>query len=82
MKKSWKKMWTDHFERKYAAAVARWDGKFDDDRLVFCNTYRMIVRALDSLSDDPDTLVKCAMNSAFEKEQKSLDAILGYFENR
>ena len=82
MNKTWKKMWSDHFARKYASAVDRWDGRFTDDRIVFCNTYKMIVRALDSLPENPDTFVKCAMNSAFEKEQKSLDAILGYFENR
>lgn len=82
IKKSWKKMWTDHFERKYAEAASRWSGCYSDDRLVFCNVYHMIMRALDSLPEDPDVLVKSAMVSKFHEEQEALDRILVVFKGR
>jgi hypothetical protein len=82
IEKSWKKMWTDHFERKYADAASRWADCRSDDRLVFCNVYRMILRALGSLPEDPDVLVKSAMVSKFHEEQEALDRILVVFKGR
>ena len=82
IKKSWKKMWTDHFRMKYSETVERWTDCRSDDRLIFCNVYRMIMRALDSLPEDPDVLVKSAMVSKFHEEQEALDRILVVFKGR
>ena len=82
IRKNWKTMWKDHFRMKYLDHVERWEGKHDDDRVIVCNVYHMVMRALDSLADEPDVLVKGAMNVMLEKEQATLDKILTVFEGR
>lgn len=82
IKKCWKLRWKDHFRVKYADVVSRWEGRFDDDRVIVCNVYHMVMRALDSLADEPDILVKGAMGVKFEQEQKVLDKIVEHFGDR
>ena len=82
MEKSWKQMWKNHFRMKYEENAERWKEETHDDRLVFCNIYRMTQEALDSLPDEPHNLVCVAMNRKLQDLQKTLDEIKVVFSGR
>ena len=79
---TWKKMWKKHLEHKYAEHAIRWENETRDDRLVFCILYMQMQEALDSLDDEPQTLVRSAVTSRFETIQKAMDCILDVFKER
>jgi len=82
--KSWRQIHLDHIRFKYAKKAAEW-GKLErlyDDRLVFCNVYRLMEEALNSLPENPINYVCVAMNKKMEADRRMLDEILDVFEGR
>lgn len=51
-----------------------------DDRRVFINTYRQIYEAIDSLPDNPLSVVAVAMNRYITDERSMMDEIMRRFE--
>ena len=85
MSKTWKQMWTEHLQDKYEEAAERWGAEWDqetdksmmdNEKVVFNIMYHQMKEALDSLQDDPQTLVRSAVTSRFEQMQKAMDEIL------
>lgn len=85
MSKTWKQMWTEHLQSKYEEAAERWGAEWDqetdksmmdNEKVVFNIMYYQMKEALDSLPDDPQTLVRSAVTSRFEQMQKAMDEIL------
>ena len=81
MKKSWKERKLIVLRFHYEKLAAAWDNEGDDRRL-FCNLYKMIVHAVESLPDNPDNYVCCAMNNLIRDDRKTLDEIAARFAGR
>lgn len=79
---TWKQMHIQHLKHRYQRKAEQWKDITTDDRLVYCNLYRMILRALDSLPDTPDNYVCVAMNSKMEEDRQTLDEIAAVFADR
>lgn len=82
MEKTWKKMWQDHLRNKYGESAKRWQNETNDDRMVFCILYQQMQDALESLTDEPQTLVRSAVTSRLQSIQKSMDEIAVVFSGR
>ena len=82
MKKgSWKEMKLDNLRFFYGKLAAAWEGE-DDDRGLFSNTYKMIIAAIESLPENPDNYVRCAMNHAISADTKTMNSIAARFTGR
>lgn len=51
----------------------------EDDRNLMVNTYRMCVEAVESLDEDPATLVRVAMNRLLKEDCEIMDEIIRRF---
>ena len=82
--KSWKQIHLDHIHFAFRAKAEEWskEERLHDDRLVFCNIYRLMEEALNSLPDEPNNYVCVAMNRKMEADRQILNEILAVFENR
>ena len=84
VEKSWKQIHLDYIHFKYRAKAEEWL-KLEyvhDDRLVFCNVYRLMEEALNSLPEEPNNYVCVAMNRKMESDRQMLEEILDVFEGR
>lgn len=59
----------------YAKEYREWNGKYKDDRQLYCNLYEMLVEALEVLSDIENNFIWCAFNKEFREELKIMDDI-------
>lgn len=82
MNKPWKQMWKDHLARHYGEAADRWKNETHDDRLVFVNCYRIMQEALDTLPDEPNNFIACAVTNRIHDTMKTLDEIAEVFKGR
>ena len=79
MKKiSWKEHKLSNLRFFYGKLAAAWEHE-EDDRVLFSNTYKMIVAAVESLPENPDNYVRCAMNHAISADMKTMDDIAARF---
>lgn len=79
MTKTWKQHRISHHKFMYEDKAKRFAGHHDD-RQLFINTYNMILEALESLDDEPTTLVKVAMNHQISSEYEVMDEIIERFK--
>ena len=82
MNQSWKQRHIHHLKMLYGPLAEAWRGITSDDRLVFCNIYRRMLEALNSLPDEPLNYVCVAMNHALQDDRKILDRIAAAFQGR
>jgi len=72
---TWKERQKKTLLEYYAKYIPEFEDH-DDDRLIYCNTYKMITKALDDLPEEPQVLVRCAMNKAINQELCMMDRII------
>lgn len=73
---NWKENKIHHLEYFYGRAYRQFKAEgAHDDRIVYVNTYEMILKAINSLRKEPDIFVKCAMNEHIEKNLEILREI-------
>lgn len=72
-----------YMKRHYGSKAEEWKSlEVYDDRALYCNMYRMIIEALESLPDIPHLYVRVAMNKMMEKDCSTLTSILNVFRDR
>lgn len=52
---------------------------FDDDRKVFCNTYDMLMEAINAMETIENNLIWIAFNNQYHKEYSELQSIADRF---
>lgn len=75
---SWKESKIKFLKMHYEKYLAEFTG-WIDDRQIYCNTYKMIMRAVESLPDEPDNYIRVAMNHAINKDLQMMDSIILHF---
>ena len=80
---SWKylKLWV--WAHDYGYKANEWNNimpPVTDDRRIFINTYRQIYEAIESLPENPHSVVTVAINSYIQGERQMMDEIKRRFE--
>lgn len=76
MKKlSWRQSKIKFLKTHYEKYLEEFAGP-TDDRIIYCNTYRQIMSAVESLPEDPEIYIKCAMNHSINKDLQMMDSII------
>ena len=78
---TWKTHKLGYLKGVYGGYVAEFD-KYHDDRKLYCNMYRSLVEAVESLPDEPNGAVKVAMNRYINGELDTMQEIIDYFKNK
>lgn len=82
MRDSWKYLKLAVLEMEYGKKAEEWNNLYppvSDDRRVYINIYHQLVEAVQSLTDNPNTIVCVAMNRYIAEEKKTLDEIKKVF---
>ena len=79
---TWKEQKLDYMMFRYSDLAKKFDNGYGDDRQLFVNTFNMIVEALESLEDEPNIYIKCAVNKAIAEDIAVLNKIEKHFKNR
>lgn len=82
MNTSWKTKKLMALEREYGKEAKAWseiEPKVYDDRSVYINIYKVLVEALNSLEDEPHSVVRVAMNRYIAEAKKTMDKIRSKF---
>ena len=80
---SWKQMHRDYFIITFRDTFEKFDESgAHDDRMVFCNMYRYMLEALDSLPENPHNIVCVAMNEKLKEYRETMRKIKEHFSNR
>lgn len=69
-------------EFTYGNAYSEWNGKYHDDRLLFCNIYRILLEAYDAMATVENNYIWCAFNHKMEADEKYLKRILKNFNHK
>ena len=77
-KKTWKQQKLDFMKHLYGKYIDEFRG-CQDDRGLYCNTYWLIVEAIESLDDNPNNYVCVAVNNAIRADLAMMDGILVRF---
>ena len=81
--KTWKQIHAEHLRMWYGSRAEAWkDITTTDDRLIYCNIYRRMLEALESLPDEPHNYICVAMNHKMKEDRATLDSIKATFEGR
>lgn len=75
---SWKEKKLRFLDICYGSEAFLWRkelSQLTDDRVVYVNIYYMMVKAINSLPDEPVNYVRVAMNSAIQEDCETLDRI-------
>lgn len=80
----WKhlKLWS--WAHAYEKKAEEWSNVFppvSDDRRVFINTYQLVYKAIDSLTDNPCSWICVAVNDKIKEERKMMDGIIARFDS-
>lgn len=80
---SWKylKLWV--WAHDYGYKADEWNNimpPVKDDRRIFIRTYQQIYEAIESLPDNPPSVVMVAMNRYIQGERQMMDEIIRRFE--
>ena len=67
METSWKALKIAMMEECFGKYVPVFEN-YEDDRKVYCNTYRMIMDGLTSLEENPNIFVRVAIDKKIEEE--------------
>lgn len=79
----WKHLKLWFWANQYEAKATEWNNLYPpvtDDRRVFIDTYKQVYDAIDSLSDNPNSLVCVAMNQSVRQEAERMDKILAFLQ--
>ena len=76
--KTWRTFKMDFLKFKYEKKAEEWKGCHDDRRL-FSNTYYQIIKAIESLPEEPVPYIAVAMNNEITKDREMLDKIAERF---
>ena len=76
---SWKETEKKTMEAFYGKYLKEFEG-YSDDRKIYCNTYEEIMKALESLPDDPECYVRCAMRAKMNVDMIMMDEIIRRFQ--
>ena len=78
MRDDWKSLKIAGLEMEYGKKAEEWNNFYppvSDDRRVYINIYHQLIEAVQSLTDNPNTIVCVAMNRYITEEKKTLDEI-------
>lgn len=78
----WKSLKLWNWAHDYEAKAVEWNNIFPpvyDDRRVYINTYYQVYNAIESLTDNPNNWVCCAVNHEIEREREMMNSILARF---
>lgn len=78
MRDDWKSLKIAVLEMEYGKKADEWNNLYppvSDDRRVYINIYHQLIEAVQSLTDNPNTIVCVAMNRYIIEEKKTLDEI-------
>lgn len=81
-KDDWKSLKLWNWVHDYGDKAAEWNNIFPpvaDDRRLFINTYNQVYEAIDSLPDNPNSWVCCAINHEVYNERGMMNDILARF---
>lgn len=79
---TWKNQKLDYMRCLFGAKAEEWGDKYHDDRRVYVNTYNMIIKAIESLDDEPNIYVCVAVNHHINEDTERMKRILKKFEGR
>ena len=79
-KMTWKQAKIHGMEIRFGTAYEVYRD-FDDDRKVFANLYEQIMRALNSLPEEPDSYIKVAIWRQLCRDKEVLNSIDARFVN-
>lgn len=83
MKETWKQVTIGLLKGKYQKKVEEWQNlEYVDDRAVFCGIYRKILKAVETLPEEPHNYVCCAMNDKIRSDREKMDEIMERFRGR
>lgn len=74
----WRRKMIVYMEHVYGCHVSEFEG-YDDDRMVYINTYNMIMNALDSIPDEVNLYVRTALRKAIHEDLEMLNRIIARF---
>lgn len=77
---TWKNAKYGFLKLNYMRYYLRWYGVYNDDRAIYCNLYRQIIDALESVVDDPAPLARVGLNNAIRNNTDAMDRIIANFE--
>ncbi len=69
----------DLFTYYYSKQYKEWNGKYFDDRQVFCNIYSMVLESLEVMKNIDNTYIWCAFNKQYREDCNALDRIKATF---
>lgn len=83
----WMESWKQIELTSIKALYGEWYTKYSeaakkvyDDRTVYCNLYKMMVRAVESMPEEPDNYVAIAVGNKLDEDRKTLQEIVEVFE--
>ena len=82
MRDDWKYLKLAVLEMEYGKKAEEWNNLYppvSDDRRVYINIYHQLIEAVQSLTDNSNTIVCVAMNRYINEEKKALDEIKEVF---
>ena len=82
MRDDWKSLKLAVLEMEYGKKAEEWNNLYppvSDDRRVYINIYHQLIEAVQSLTDNQNTIVCVAMNRYINEEKKTLDEIKEVF---
>ena len=59
----------------YGKKYHEWNGKYKDDRQLYCNLYEMLVEALETMKNIKNNFIWCAFNKEFKEELRIMHDI-------
>lgn len=80
--KTWRQLQLRRLQYMYGQQLKAWEGKYRDDRDVFCRTYRQMEAAINSLPAEPMKYVAAAMNEKMRSDRAMMDRIVKAWEAR
>ena len=83
MEQTYKQLHVNYLKHRYGKNAAKWaNNTVYDDRVVYCNIYRQMLEALESLPDNPNNYVCVALNWKMKQDCDTLDEIARIFFDR
>ncbi len=80
----WKHLRLWRWASDYESKMLEWNNilpPVDDDRRVYINIYKQVYDAIDSLPDNPNPWVCCAVSHEMDKEREVMNEIIARFGN-
>lgn len=80
---TWKDLHTRLIKARFGDKADKWqNGGYHDDRVIYCNLYKLMLNALDELPDQPCNYIRVAMNHKMREDCKTLAEIREVFKDR